>query len=147
MLARLKNEGGIGLFGCFLTGFCFAVWIASHKPPSEQRYKEANETQRHAEPIAPTAATDANMAHTDGDRHRSADEKKWFTDFFEIKLTDLLIAIFTGVLAWKTAGLFRETAGLRNAADKQQADLLRSIEAAEKSAEAAIGGNQLTREI
>jgi len=35
-----------------------------------------------------------------------------------LKLSDVIIAIFTIVLAVKTAGLFRETAGLREATDK-----------------------------
>jgi len=61
----------------------------------------------------------------------------WFRGFFEIKLTDALIAIFTIVLAVKTAGLFRETAGLRAAADNQSRDFLRSVKAAENSARIA----------
>ena len=56
----------------------------------------------------------------------------------------IFIAIFTVVLAQKTSGLhaatrglFKETAGLRTAANEQRADMLRSIEAAERSAETA----------
>jgi hypothetical protein len=47
------------------------------------------------------------------------------------------LALFTLVLASKTSGLYAETAGLRDAADKQRGDLLRSIKAAEDSARAA----------
>jgi hypothetical protein len=49
-----------------------------------------------------------------------------------------LVAYFTYILASKTAGLFVETAGLRAAAEQQKADLLRSIEATEKAAEATV---------
>ena len=48
-----------------------------------------------------------------------------------------VLALFTGVLAKKTSGLYRETAALRSVADQQRDDMLRSIAAAEKSAEAA----------
>jgi len=61
----------------------------------------------------------------------------WLAAFFEIKLTDFVIAIFTVVLAIKTAGLFKETAGLRSAANQQAADMKASIAAAQTSAEAA----------
>jgi hypothetical protein len=44
------------------------------------------------------------------------------------------LAIFTGVLAKKTSGLYDETAHLRRVAVQQGNDLVRSIEAAEKSA-------------
>jgi hypothetical protein len=49
-----------------------------------------------------------------------------------------VLAIFTGVLAWRTTGLFRETKRLRKTANEQRADMLRSIEAGEKAASAAI---------
>jgi hypothetical protein len=58
-------------------------------------------------------------------------------------LSDVLLVTFNGLLAlftWRlyraTAGLFSETAGLRQAADQQRSDMLRSIEATEKAAEA-----------
>ena len=60
----------------------------------------------------------------------SGETKHWLDSFFELKLTDLVIAIFTVVLAIKTSGLFVETAGLRAAAEKQSQDMERSIRAA-----------------
>jgi hypothetical protein len=46
------------------------------------------------------------------------------------------IAVFTIVLAWRTGGLFKETAGLRDAANKQREDTLRSIAEASRAATA-----------
>jgi hypothetical protein len=61
----------------------------------------------------------------------------WFVRFLELRLTDVLIIFFTGLLAIRTSGLYRETAALRTIADQQRADLLLSIEAAQDSARAA----------
>lgn len=58
-------------------------------------------------------------------------------DFLNVKVTDVLIALFTWLLATKTAGLFKETAGLRQVAKQQEVDFLRSVAAAESAAEAA----------
>lgn len=55
------------------------------------------------------------------------------------------LLFFTGVLASKTEGLYRETNSLRLIADQQRADMLRSIEASEKSAEAAVDQTVITR--
>lgn len=52
-------------------------------------------------------------------------------------ISTFVIAAFTVVLAWRTGGLFKETARLRTIADQQQADLLRSIIATEALAKAA----------
>jgi hypothetical protein len=47
------------------------------------------------------------------------------------------LLIFTGILAFRTTGLYRETAALRQVAKQQRGDLLRSIQASESAAEAA----------
>jgi hypothetical protein len=52
-------------------------------------------------------------------------------------IATIVIAAFTVVLAWRTGGLFKETAGLREAADKQRADTLELVAAAKDSADAA----------
>ena len=64
-------------------------------------------------------------------------------NFFELKLTDVVIAIFTPVLAIKTSGLFVETAGLRSAAEKQSRDMEASIKAAIDAVEDGITANQI----
>src|SRR5260221_8041689 len=60
------------------------------------------------------------------------------------KATDWLLVLFNALLAlytWRlyraTSGLFTETAGLRDAAEKQRIDSLRSIVASETAAKAA----------
>jgi hypothetical protein len=72
-------------------------------------------------------------------RKKNAEEllMDWLDTLFEFHLTDVLIVIFTGVLAIKTSGLYRETASLRTIADEQREDILRSTKAAESSAAAA----------
>jgi hypothetical protein len=74
----------------------------------------------------------------------SSEAKHWLDNFFELKLTDVVIAIFTIVLAIKTSGLFIETAGLRAAAEKQSRDMERSITAATEAVGAAIAANQIS---
>jgi hypothetical protein len=59
---------------------------------------------------------------------------EWLYRLFDFRLTDVVIAIFTLVLANKTSGLYDETANLRRFSVEQSRDLVRSIEAAEKSA-------------
>jgi hypothetical protein len=49
----------------------------------------------------------------------------------------LSLAVFTGVLASRTSGLHAETAALRATAEQQRMDMLRSVIATEKAADAA----------
>jgi hypothetical protein len=137
MLEWVKRAVAIVAFACLVSGFGFAVWQASNKAPAQQETNRPSETKNNSQSIPPTGAVPTNQAHAADDHYKRRENKNWLADFFEIKLTDLLIAIFTGVLAWKTAGLFRETEGLRTAADKQQVDFLRSVQATEKAALAA----------
>jgi hypothetical protein len=88
-------------------------------------------------PLAHQQADEQTSKRTTKERQAAETLKEFLTGFLEIKLTDLLIALFTIVLAIKTAGLFRETAGLREAAEKQRMDSLRSIAAGEIAAAAA----------
>jgi hypothetical protein len=125
------------LFACLVGGFGFALWQASNKAPSQQQTNRPSETKENAQPVPASVAIPANQTHAADNRNDAKDGKRWLANFLDIKLTDLLIAIFTGVLAWKTAGLFRETEGLRTAADRQKEDFLRSVQAAEKAAFAA----------
>jgi hypothetical protein len=50
----------------------------------------------------------------------------------------VVLVVFTGVLALRTAGLFTETRRLRETADKERGDMLRSVAAAETTANAAM---------
>jgi hypothetical protein len=140
MLSKVTNAAALVLFAIWIALFGFEALTASQQVPSEQQGYGANAAQGNTETIKRAP----DLPHSDEQRtQRKAKQgqaahglKEFFVSFLEIKLTDLLIAIFTVVLGIKTAGLFRETAGLRDAADKQRIDTLRSIEAAEKAAKA-----------
>src|SRR5947209_8780381 len=103
MLKRLEQAAWFALFGCLLAGFGYAVWSASHKVPSQQQSERTTKAQS-ASDKAPQFVVAAAETNPDQRSRQSADEKKntlkdFILGFFEIKLTDALIAIFTGVLA------------------------------------------------
>jgi hypothetical protein len=138
MLRRLHQAIWVALFACFLFVIGSFAWAISHQPVPQQQNKRASETQTNSKSIAPPTIISLNEFHTGKTDKKSETEKQdFFTRFLEFNITDLLLALFTGVLAYKTSGLFRETAALRAAADKQATEMLRSIKAAEKAADAA----------
>jgi len=137
MLELAKRIVAVAAFVCLAGGFGFAEWQASNKTTAQQQTDRPSEAKEYPQTVGTPATTFADQSHADKNRSDSKNNKNRFADFFEIKLADLLIAIFTGVLAWKTAGLFRETEGLRAAADNQRIDFLRSIEASERATLAA----------
>ena len=89
--------------------------------------------ERQSAPVA-QPHSDKQSSQGNGEQHSL---KEPALEFFNVKLTDILIAVFTIVLAWKTSGLFKETAGLRTAADQQALDMKAAIEASRESATAA----------
>jgi hypothetical protein len=123
--AKLTNAVVLAVFACWIFGFGALIWSASKHPPADQNASRSGDTEHKAN--APTPQQSATVLH----------EKTALETFFELKLTDVLLVIFTAVLAYKTSGLFTETAGLRDAAEKQRLDSLRSIEVAEAAARAA----------
>src|ERR1700733_12578478 len=135
MKGLLANWLWLFVFGALAAGFIIGGWSASNESPSRHQIQRANSVESSSLPAI-------NQSHAD---ERSADAKEkenrtfwsWVGNFFELKLTDVIIAIFTIVLAIKTWGLFMETAGLRSAADKQSLDMQASIAAANRSAPAA----------
>lgn len=52
------------------------------------------------------------------------------TEFLDVKFTDLLLAIFTIIPAWKTAGLDRATRGLQKLGFRQSRDTRQTVELA-----------------
>ena len=61
----------------------------------------------------------------------------WIANFFtEVKLTDVLIALFTGLLWWSTDKLWRETKKLAEGAEDRTKKMSDSIAQAARSAEA-----------
>ena len=75
---------------------------------------------------------------------------RFFTD---ARMTDVLLAAFTGYLAWVTRGLWTSTKGLEKEAGEQHATLRDSVRiateasrAAARSADAALVANQVSRD-
>jgi hypothetical protein len=125
------------VFGALVIGFIVGGWSASNEAPRQQ----AERTESASDGADKTPPPVSQM-HTEQKTARAEDREghspqSWLTSFFELKLTDVVIAFFTVVLAIKTSGLFTETAGLRSAADKQSRDMEASIKVAQKAADAA----------
>lgn len=134
------------IFALALALVLAATWATLDYVPQAKNTAGASETK--TTPNSASPAVQSREMRTEKGDHESKYSKKgsvdgtnifqWIADkFLDLKLTDLLLVIFTGVLAVKTAGLFKETEGLRRAADKQASDLLRSIKAAETQARVA----------
>jgi hypothetical protein len=133
---------------CLLGLFFIVTYDALNRPPPKYQNQWLSEAQSNAQLVTPPTPVAPDQTHAEPQAPGPHSTKEpvphdWISEFFQIKLTDLLIAFFTGVLAVKTADLFRETSGLRNAADKQSTDMQASIKAAVDSAKAAITSNQI----
>jgi hypothetical protein len=137
----LANWLWLLLFGALALGFIIGGLSASKEIPHQQHAQRPSAAQGGAE----SQSTAISEPHAEQSSAKAGDKKEphgntvfgWIANFFEVKLTDLLIAIFTVVLAVKTSGLFRETAGLRSAADRQALDMQASIKVAQDAANAA----------
>jgi hypothetical protein len=124
-MRRFEKPIVLALFACWVIGFGALIWGTSNHSPVKQNTHGTGYAKEQAN--APSQRSSAIHAH----------EKGMFDTFFEIKLTDVALIFFTAMLAWRTSGLFTETAGLRDAAEKQRTDSLRSIAATEIAAKAA----------
>jgi hypothetical protein len=122
----------LALLAAGLTG----VALQYSKPHNEG---EPAKVEERNSPIAkPIAQVTTDQGDTKG-----KDKRAWSESLLE-KPTDTLLVFFNGLLAlytWRlyraTSGLFTETAGLREAAENQRIDSLRSIAASELAAKAA----------
>jgi hypothetical protein len=126
------------VFGALALGFIIGGLSASKETPAQQQTERADNTKGGSDKKLPPVS----QLHPEQETPKAEEKEKrpswsWLSNFFELKLTDAIIAIFTIVLAVKTSGLFVETAGLREAAQQQREDSLRSIKAAEIASEAA----------
>jgi hypothetical protein len=116
--------------------------LESQKPPDNQ--------QETTTPTLPTIATPESVEgrhDTVTERSKSGGEKSdWLEKFFnDIKITDLLLVIFTAALAVYTGRLWYATAGLWEAAKEQSRDMKASIAVAAKSAEASLSAAETAR--
>jgi hypothetical protein len=140
----LANWIWLLLFCALAFGFIIGGLSASNEGPTQQHAEWTGAAQGGTD----AQPADVSESHAKQNQTKAGDKKEphgstvfgWISNFFEVKLTDLLIAIFTVVLAIKTSGLFRETAGLRELAAVQSRDMKASIKAAEKAADAAMLG-------
>lgn len=105
-------------------------------PPS-QKIPAQQQTERTSTAKNKPDAMKAKILQSHEKQSDAGSVLDWLIRFFEVKLTDILIVFFTAVLAYKTSGLFKETAGLRAAADQQALDMKASIAAGQKAADAA----------
>lgn len=112
-------------------------YIALGQTPAEQQTERPSDNKAPAEAQPPTVSQPHAQQQAPGASNGEQTVKDHVIEFFNVKLTDVLITIFTLVLAWKTSGLFTETAGLRSAADQQAADMKAAIAASEETAKAA----------
>jgi hypothetical protein len=103
--------------------------------PQPQQHAEGTKDTKRASDDNPSAISQSHVSQeaTKADKKENNSAGSWIGNFFELKLTDAIIAIFTIVLAIKTSGLFVETSGLRSAADKQSSDMRESIAAAKEA--------------
>ena len=132
------------MFLALTVGFVIGGWSVSNDAPRQQQTQRADGARRNADaPLSAINQGDASKGALGTEEKEGHTTWSWLSNFFELKLTDAIIAIFTIVLALKTSGLFKETAGLRSAADKQAKDMEASTKAATDAANAAITSNQI----
>ena len=107
-----------------------------HVPPNQNNYHSSHDGAAtcFVAAMQPSANTEGTNQH-----EPNAEDKliHWLSSLVDVRSTDILIVIFTGVLAVKTSGLHKETAALREIADQQRTDLASSVEVARDSARAA----------
>ena len=116
--------------------------LSEKAPPQQQTEGAAHAKQV---PNSPSPSAEVRKAHPENtETGRSAEQAgaleglyDWLIRFLDFRLTNAVIAGFTMVLALKTAGLFRETAGLRAAANQQAMDTKTSLDIAKQAADAA----------
>ncbi len=146
-----------GLIGISLGGLVGLSYAASllEVVPCEQYAEWASGQEHKPDPTkqAPAASPFCRKAVADitellAQKHRSDGRKQqqslWLPVvsavgglFSGLKITDVLLALFTFWLAWRTGGLFKSTRGLENEARDQHETLRQSVEVARQSGEAA----------
>jgi hypothetical protein len=137
-----QNWLWIILFCAMVAALGFEALTASQQIPTQHHDYGAETAQQGSEPSG--AAIDQSHSSKEASNRKQKQAqaahhlKEFSVEFFNLKLSDAIIAIFTIVLAYKTSGLFKETAGLREAAAEQSGDMKKSIVAAQLAANAAM---------
>ncbi len=129
----LSNLVWIGLFCAMAVALGFEALTASQQIPEHYRAESA---KRRSE--RPSVLNESHPTEQEAKRREKQDRAtEHAIEFFDIKVSDAIIAIFTIVLAMKTAGLFQETAGLKEAtlrlheAGERQLELMKEFNAAQ----------------
>jgi hypothetical protein len=130
----------VGVFGTQLCG----------PPPHDQRSEYGDSNKDIADlqkDISGSARPSTTIAQIPSQESKTKQQQSagsgycssYFTgvELINVKITDLLIALFTYLLFIKTAGLYSATRGLQRASIKQSADMKESIAAANSLADAA----------
>lgn len=133
-----------------------ALGLGLNYTPAEEQTQQSNPAQEQSQTTAAIGQSKSNSKQA-----QAAEEQRglpsafsdWLRAFFEFRLTDVFLVIFTYVLATKTAGLFRATSGLKDEtkALRQSTDKLweageRQIAAAQTSADAAKRAAEVAQE-
>jgi hypothetical protein len=129
----------------------------TQSPPPNQQNERASKSQKPSDsqqtapsPIPPVVSTSEagdTRRDTSAEHSKSSSEQpNWLEKFFyDIKITDVLLVFFTGVLAIYTGRLWYATAGLWDAAKEQSRDMKASIAVAARSAEATVAAAEAAK--
>jgi hypothetical protein len=110
-------------------------WPAeSQKPPENQQTGPTLIPPAVSTPEAKDSRRDTPAEHSKS----GSEQANWLEKFlYDVKVTDVLLVLFTGALAIYTGRLWYATAGLWEAAREQSGDMKASIKVAEDAANAA----------
>jgi hypothetical protein len=135
MRGLIANWLWLLIFLAFAFGFAVGGWSVSRETPTQQHGEGANSAKRGSEETpSPNPQLHASQETRKAEEKEKNPAWSWIVNFFELKLTDIIIAIFTVVLAVKTSGLFVETAGLSPTCAESTLHNRQINELAEKSA-------------
>jgi hypothetical protein len=119
MLKRLIQVASLTAFGCILVIFGMAVYSADEAQKSVQKNQQADYRTSLSNPnvhLSEPSSFLVNLLVPGGLKQITAycnsyseeEKKKWPQNYYcDVKFTDVWIAVFSGLLAFVTVGLFR----------------------------------------
>jgi hypothetical protein len=115
-----------------------ALFFSCGESPAEQ-YNDHSKSNPESTTLTTGPQSDSDTKSRQHHKKNAEDKLvDWLSGFVDVRATDILIVIFTAVLATKTSGLYRETSAMRQLADQQRCDAFRSVKATEIAATAAL---------
>src|SRR5260370_6788485 len=112
MLERLKNAFWCALFGALLLAYALEAWDASQEAPKSVHKNERTATHAHE----PGSLVPFRMLASDGlqqitkycNAYSEKEKNNWPQHYYcDLRITDVYIAVFSGLLAIVTFGLMR----------------------------------------